>query len=115
MPMDETLAAAAVDFSGRAFCVVKGKFSAKRVGDFQTELIEDFFQGFAFSSRANVHLRVCMADHRTIKLKRYLKRSREPCDLPFRATRDCAMCCRAQRNCFESHGDRLRSGECNFS
>jgi len=58
MPMDETLAAAAVDFSGRAFCVVKGKFSAKRVGDFQTELIEDFFQGFAFSSRANVHLRV---------------------------------------------------------
>ena len=58
MPMDETLAAAAVDFSGRAFCVVKGKFSAKRVGDFQVELLEDFFQGFAFSSRANVHLRV---------------------------------------------------------
>jgi imidazoleglycerol-phosphate dehydratase len=58
MPMDETLAAAAVDFSGRAFCVVKGRFSAKRVGDFQVELMEDFFQGFAFSSRANVHLRV---------------------------------------------------------
>jgi imidazoleglycerol-phosphate dehydratase len=58
MPMDETLAAAAVDLSGRAFCVVKGKLSAKRVGDFQTELLEDFFQGFAFSARANVHLRV---------------------------------------------------------
>jgi imidazoleglycerol-phosphate dehydratase len=58
MPMDETLAAAAVDLSGRAFCVVKGKFSAKRVGDFQVELLEDFFQGFAFSSRSNVHLRV---------------------------------------------------------
>ena len=46
MPMDETLAAAAVDFGGRAFCVVKARFSAKRVGDFQTELVEDFFQGF---------------------------------------------------------------------
>ncbi|HEY2119178.1 MAG TPA: imidazoleglycerol-phosphate dehydratase HisB [Candidatus Acidoferrum sp.] len=58
MPMDETLAAAAVDLSGRAFCIVKGKFSSKRVGAFQTELLEDFFQGFALSSRANVHLRV---------------------------------------------------------
>jgi imidazoleglycerol-phosphate dehydratase len=58
MPMDETLAAAAVDFGGRAFCVVKARFSAKRVGDFQTELVEDFFQGFAQAARANVHLRV---------------------------------------------------------
>ena len=58
MPMDETLAAAAVDLSGRAFCVIKGRFSAKHVGDFQTELLEDFFQGFAFTARANVHLRV---------------------------------------------------------
>ena len=58
MPMDETLAAAAVDFGGRAFCVVKGNFSAKRVGDLEVELVEDFFQGFASSGRANVHLRV---------------------------------------------------------
>jgi imidazoleglycerol-phosphate dehydratase len=58
MPMDETLAAAAVDFGGRSFCVVKARFSAKRVGDFQTELVEDFFQGFTQAARANVHLRV---------------------------------------------------------
>jgi imidazoleglycerol-phosphate dehydratase len=58
MPMDETLAVAAVDFGGRPFCVIKVKFSAARVGDFQTELVEDFFQGFAQSARANVHLRV---------------------------------------------------------
>jgi imidazoleglycerol-phosphate dehydratase len=58
MPMDETLAAAAVDLGGRAFCVVKARFSAKRVGDFQTELVEDFFQGFAQAARANIHLRV---------------------------------------------------------
>ena len=57
MPMDETLAAAAVDLGGRPYCVVHAKISAKRVGDFQTELIEDFFQGFAQAARANVHLR----------------------------------------------------------
>ena len=58
MPMDETLAAAAVDLSGRPFCVVKAKIARARVGDFQTELTEDFFQGFAQAARANVHLRV---------------------------------------------------------
>ena len=57
MPMDETLAAAAVDLSGRPYCVVNAKIAAKLVGDFQTELTEDFFQGFAQAARANVHLR----------------------------------------------------------
>ncbi|MGB8473620.1 MAG: imidazoleglycerol-phosphate dehydratase HisB [Candidatus Acidiferrum sp.] len=57
MPMDETLAAAAVDLSGRPYCVVNAKISAKRIGDFQSELTEDFFQGFAQAARANVHLR----------------------------------------------------------
>ncbi len=58
MPMDETLGVAAIDFSGRPHCIVKARFSAARIGDFQTELVEDFFQGFAQSARANVHLRV---------------------------------------------------------
>jgi imidazoleglycerol-phosphate dehydratase len=57
MPMDETLAVAAVDLGGRPYCVINAKISAKRVGDFQTELAEDFFQGFAQAARANVHLR----------------------------------------------------------
>jgi imidazoleglycerol-phosphate dehydratase len=58
MPMDETLAAAAVDLSGRPCCVVNAKIAAERVGDFRVELTEDFFQGFAQAARANVHLRV---------------------------------------------------------
>jgi imidazoleglycerol-phosphate dehydratase len=57
MPMDETLAAAAVDLGGRPCCVVNAKVAAKRVGDFQVELMEDFFQGFAQAAKANVHLR----------------------------------------------------------
>jgi imidazoleglycerol-phosphate dehydratase len=57
MPMDETLAAAAIDLGGRPYCVVNAQIKAARVGDFQTELTEDFFQGFAQAARANVHLR----------------------------------------------------------
>jgi imidazoleglycerol-phosphate dehydratase len=57
MPMDETLAAAAIDLSGRPYCVVNAKIKADRVGDFTVELLEDFFLGFAQAARANVHLR----------------------------------------------------------
>jgi len=58
MPMDETLAMAAIDLSGRAHCVCKFKIGARRVGDFQTELLEDFFEAFASAAAANVHLRL---------------------------------------------------------
>ena len=58
MPMDETLAVAALDLSGRAYLVLKAPFRVRRVGDLQVELLEDFFQGFATSARANVHLKV---------------------------------------------------------
>ncbi len=57
MPMDETLAAAAVDFGGRPYCVLNAKIKAEFVGGFQVELLEDFFGGFASAARANVHLR----------------------------------------------------------
>ncbi len=58
MPMDDCLAAAALDFSGRAYCVCNWKISAPRVGDFQTELMEDFFRAFAQAAAANVHLKL---------------------------------------------------------
>jgi imidazoleglycerol-phosphate dehydratase len=58
MPMDDCLAAAALDFAGRAYCVCDFKISAQRVGDFQTELMEDFFRAFAHAAGANVHLRL---------------------------------------------------------
>jgi imidazoleglycerol-phosphate dehydratase len=58
MPMDETLAVAAVDLSGRPYLVMSAPIKPERVGDLQTELLEDFFQGFASGARANVHLRV---------------------------------------------------------
>ena len=53
MPMDESLGVAAIDFSGRAHAVTTWKPLAQRVGDFQTELLEDFFSAFAQGARAN--------------------------------------------------------------
>jgi imidazoleglycerol-phosphate dehydratase len=58
MPMDETLAVAAIDLGGRPHAVVDLKAPAARVGDLQTELVHDFFEGFALGARANVHVKV---------------------------------------------------------
>lgn len=57
MPMDETLGIAAVDLSGRVACVVETKVKTRLVGDLQSELVEDFFEGFARGARANIHLK----------------------------------------------------------
>ena len=58
MPMDETLAVAAIDLGGRPHVAVDLKLKVKQVGDLQAELIHDFFEGFSIGARANVHLKV---------------------------------------------------------
>jgi imidazoleglycerol-phosphate dehydratase len=58
MPMDETLAVVAVDLSGRPHSVVDLKVKVRMVGDLQSELVHDFFDGFAAGARANVHAKV---------------------------------------------------------
>jgi imidazoleglycerol-phosphate dehydratase len=58
MPMDETLAVAAIDLGGRPHAVVDLQVKAARVGDLQTELVHDFFEGFAMAVRGNVHVKV---------------------------------------------------------
>jgi imidazoleglycerol-phosphate dehydratase len=58
MPMDETLAVVAIDLGGRPHTVVNLKVGVRLVGDLQTELVHDFFEGFAIGARANVHVKV---------------------------------------------------------
>ncbi len=58
MTMDETLGVAAVDFGGRAAAVIDTQVRARLVGDLQSELVADFFDGFARGARANVHAKV---------------------------------------------------------
>ncbi len=58
MAMDETLAVCAVDLSGRVSYLVDDQVTVPLVGDFQTELVTDFFDGFARGAKANVHVKV---------------------------------------------------------
>ncbi len=58
MPMDETLAVVAVDLGGRPALVYKDLVRVRMVGDLQTELVHDFFDGFVTHAGANLHAKV---------------------------------------------------------
>lgn len=58
LPMDETLASAALDFSGRPYFVFAGEFKRERVGDMPTELVPHFFRSLCDAAGLNLNLKV---------------------------------------------------------
>ena len=56
LPMDEALARAALDFSGRPFLVWNVDFSAQKIGTFDTELVREFFTALAMNARLTLHV-----------------------------------------------------------
>jgi len=58
LPMDEALANVSMDFGGRPWLAFNVEFKREKVGDFSTELVEDFFQAFAINAEANVHISI---------------------------------------------------------
>lgn len=56
LPMDESLVTAAVDLGGRPYFVFKVDFLTEKIGEFESELVEDFWQAFATNAAANVHI-----------------------------------------------------------
>ena len=56
LPMDETLTRAAIDVSGRPFLVFKVAFPRPKIGEFDTELVEEFFRAFAFNAGVTLHV-----------------------------------------------------------
>jgi imidazoleglycerol-phosphate dehydratase len=58
IPFDETLAFAAIDVSGRPFLVFDAAFPREKVGDFDTELVQEFFRALAFNAGITLHLKV---------------------------------------------------------
>lgn len=56
MPMDETLTRVALDISGRPFLVFRTTFPAAKIGDFDTELVREFFQAFASNAGVTLHV-----------------------------------------------------------
>lgn len=87
-PMDEALATVAVDISGRPFLKWDTKFKNKKVGDLSTELLEDFFQGFAKALGANLHVLVHYgrSDHHKIEaiFKALAKAMKTACEVEKR-------------------------------
>jgi len=67
--MDEALARAVVDLSGRSFCVVEARFDRERVGDLSTELVAHFWHAVAEHGRLTLHLDVLRGanDHHRIE------------------------------------------------
>ena len=91
MPMDETLGVAAIDLGGRPHAVVDLRLRVRRVGDLQSELLHDFFEGFALGARANVHLKVLYgrSSHHQVEalFKAFARALRVACDKDDRMAR----------------------------
>jgi len=82
-PMDESLARAAVDLSGRPFLKWDVKLRARKCGDLETNVVEDFFAGFAEELGAGLHLKVFYgrSDHHKLEavFKAAARALREAC------------------------------------
>jgi imidazoleglycerol-phosphate dehydratase len=63
MPMDETLTRVALDISGRPFLVFKSTFPTPKVGDFDTELVREWFQAFAINAGLTLHIETLYGDN----------------------------------------------------
>jgi imidazoleglycerol-phosphate dehydratase len=63
LPMDGTLTRAAIDVSGRPFLIWKVNFTAAKIGDFDTELVREWFQAFAVNAGITLHLETLYADN----------------------------------------------------
>jgi imidazoleglycerol-phosphate dehydratase len=63
MPMHEALASVVIDFSGRPFLVFNADIPKGKVGEFDTELVEEFFTAFCNHSGANIHVNLAYGDN----------------------------------------------------
>ncbi|MCI6019450.1 MAG: imidazoleglycerol-phosphate dehydratase HisB [Clostridiales bacterium] len=58
LPMDEVLVLSAIDLSGRPYFVFDGQFTTDKVGDFDTEMVREFFYAVSYSAGMNLHIKV---------------------------------------------------------
>ena len=70
--MDETLVLCAIDLSGRPYLNFKGEFTTDRVGDFDTEMVREFFYAMSYSAGMNLHIKQLDGDNNQDVYKRQL-------------------------------------------
>jgi imidazoleglycerol-phosphate dehydratase len=75
LPMEETLCTSALDLSGRPYLVFQAKMKSKRLGNFETELVEDFWQAVVNNAALNLHI-----------LIHYGRNTHHVCEAIFKAT-----------------------------
>jgi imidazoleglycerol-phosphate dehydratase len=63
MPMDETLSRVAIDISGRPVLVFKVGFSRDKIGEFDTDLVREWFQAFAMNAGITLHVETLYGDN----------------------------------------------------
>jgi imidazoleglycerol-phosphate dehydratase/histidinol-phosphatase len=88
LPMDDSAAVCAIDLGGRAYLNFKCKFSREKVGDFPTELTEEFFRGVAGGLKANIYIKAKgKNDHHKIEavFKAFAKALNEACRIDERS------------------------------
>ncbi|MBC1465829.1 imidazoleglycerol-phosphate dehydratase HisB [Listeria welshimeri] len=73
VPMDESLGFCALDLSGRSYLVFDAELANPKLGDFDTELVEEFFQAVAFNTGMNLHLRVLYGKNTHHKIEALFK------------------------------------------
>ncbi|MBC1250608.1 imidazoleglycerol-phosphate dehydratase HisB [Listeria welshimeri] len=73
VPMDESLGFCALDLSGRSYLVFDAELTNPKLGDFDTELVEEFFQAVAFNTGMNLHLRVLYGKNTHHKIESLFK------------------------------------------
>ena len=74
VPMDETLGMASLDLSGRSYLVFEADFDNPKLGNFDTELVEEFFQALAFNLQMNLHLKILHGKYDSGHRERVLRR-----------------------------------------
>jgi imidazoleglycerol-phosphate dehydratase len=63
LPMDEALTRAAIDVSGRPYLIWKVEFSRPKIGEFDTELVREWFQAFAMNAGVTLHMQTLYGDN----------------------------------------------------
>ncbi len=79
LPMDETLTRVALDISGRPYLVFRTEFRVPKIGEFDTELVREFFQAFASNAGVTLHVETLYGDNAHHIAESCFKASPAPC------------------------------------
>ena len=106
--MDETLVTSVVDLGGRPYFVFDAKFPTAKIGDFDSELVADFWHAFATNVLGNVHILVHYGRNSHHISEGIFKSAARALAPPWSPIRESAACL-ARRACWRERGEKKAS------